>query len=74
MAEMIIPTKEKQIMDMKSRLVVAGGVEGLERSGMNGDLGVGKCKLLHLEWLSSGVLLHSTGNYVHSLGVEHDGR
>ena len=38
------------------------------------EFGVGRCKLLHSEWISSGVLLYSTGNYVQSLGVEHDGR
>ena len=31
-------------------------------------------KLLHLEWISNGVLLYSTRNYVQSLGLEHDGR
>ena len=41
---------------------------------MNGEFGVGRCKLLHLEWISNEVLLYSTGNYVQSLGVEHDGR
>ena len=30
------------------------------------------CKLFHLEWISNGVLLHSTGNNVQSLGLEHD--
>ena len=44
-------------------------------SGMNGDFEVGRCKLLHLEWMwiSNQVLLYSTGNYVQSLGVDHDG-
>ena len=50
--------------------VVVGGVG----SGMNGEFGVGRCKLLHLEWIRSGVLLSSAGNCVWSLGVEHDGR
>ena len=30
-------------------------------------------KLLHLEWIGNEVLLHSTGNYIHSGGIEHDG-
>ena len=38
-------TKQKQIMDMKSRLVFAKGEVGRE-----GD-GVGGCELLHLEWI-----------------------
>ena len=69
---MILSTKQKQIMDMESRLVVASGE--VERSGMNRKLGVGRCKLLYLKWISSGVLLYGTGNYVQSLGTEHDGR
>ena len=41
---------------------------------MDGEYGLGRCKLLHLEWISNGVLLYSTGNYVQSLGLSHDGR
>ena len=69
---MILPTKQKQITVMDSRLEVARGEEG--RSGMDGDLGVIRHKLLYLEWISSGVLLCSTGNYIQFLGLEHDGR
>ena len=36
--------------------------------------GVGRCKLLHLEWISNGVLLYRTGNYIQSLGIDGDGR
>ena len=43
-------------------------------SGMDGQCGVGGCKLLHLKWISNGVLLYSTGNYVHFLELEHNGR
>ena len=66
MAEMILFTKQKQIMDRESRLMVARGEGG--GSGMDRDLGVGRCKILHLEWISNGVLLYSTGNYAQSLG------
>ena len=31
-------------------------------------------KLLHLERISNEVLLYSTGNYIQSLVIEHDGR
>ena len=72
MAQMILFTKQKQIMAMESRLVVARGRE--EGVGWLGSSGVGRCKLLHLEWISNGVLLYSTRNYVQSLGLEHDGR
>ena len=66
MAEMILCTKQKQIMDRESRLMVARGEGG--GSGKDRDLGVGRYKILHLEWISNGVLLYSTGNYAQSLG------
>ena len=44
------------------------------RGGGNGmEIGVSRCKLLHLEWVSNEILLHSTGNYIQSLVMEHDG-
>ena len=41
-------------------------------SGMDKEFGVSRCKLLHLEWISNGVLLYSTVNCVQFLGIEHD--
>ena len=43
-------------------------------SGMDREFGVSRCKLLHLEWISNEVQLNSMGNYLLSLGIEHDGR
>ena len=43
-------------------------------SEMHEEFGVGRNKLLHLKWISNEVLPRSTGNYVQSLGVEHNGR
>ena len=40
---------------------------------MDGDLGIGRDKLVHLEWISNWVILYSTENYVQYLGVENDG-
>ena len=51
---------EKKFMDLESRLVVAKG----EGSGMDWEYGVNRCKLLPLEWMSSEILLYSTGNYI----------
>ena len=62
MAQMILFTKQKQIANMENRLVVAKGEE--RGSGMDGVFGAGRCKLLHLEWISNTVLLYSTGNCV----------
>ena len=73
---MILSTKQKQITGMESSLMVpgvwVGRVEG--ESGMDGEFGVNRCKLLHLEWMGKEALLFSTGNYVQSLGIGHDGQ
>ena len=45
-----------------------------EGSGMDWEFGVSRCKPLHLEWMSNENLLYGTGNYIQSLGIEHDGR
>ena len=47
---------------------------GREGSGMDSELGVSICKLLHLESISNEVLLDSIGNYIHSFVIEHDRR
>ena len=54
----------------RKRHVVTRGK--MEEVGWMGFSGAGRCKLLHLEWVSNEVLLYSTGNYVKSLGVEHE--
>ena len=41
---------------------------------MDGEVEVGRCRLLHLEWMSTALLLYSTGRYVQCLGLGHDGR
>ena len=40
---------------------------------MDGEFGIGRGKLLYLEWISNEILLYSTGDFVQSLGIEHDG-
>ena len=39
---------------------------------MDWELGVNRCKLLLLEWISNEILLCSSRNYVSSLMMEHD--
>ena len=68
----ILSTTQKQITDMEQQTCVCWGAGG--GRGMDGELGVGRRKLLHLEWINNGVQLYSTGNYVQSLGFEHEGR
>ena len=62
---------EKIHMDLENKFVVANGEGG--GSGMDWEFVVNRCKLLHLEWVSNEILLYSTGNYIESLVMEHDG-
>ena len=57
---------------MENTLGVAKGEQG--RSWKDTEFGVGRCKLLYSEWKNNEVLLFSTGNYIPSLRIEHDGR
>ena len=41
---------------------------------MDRKFGTGRCKLLHLEWVSNKILLYSTGNYIQSLGINYNGK
>ena len=73
MAKMIQSTEqEKKIHGHWEQ--TCGCQRGEGGSGMNWEFGVSRHKLLYLEWISNEVLLYSTGNYIYSLGIEHDGR
>jgi len=72
MAQVNLSTKQKQTHRHRKQTCDCQGRRG--GSGMDGEFGVGSCKLLHLEWISNEVLLYSTGNYIQSLGIDHDGR
>ena len=68
---MNIPTKQQQTRRHREQTCgyqVRGGI------GMVRELGFGRCKLLHLELIGNKVLLYTTGNYIQSLVLEHDGR
>ena len=43
-------------------------------SGIDWEFGVSRRKLLHLEWINNKTLLYSTGNYIQSLGINHNGK
>ena len=47
-------------------------------AGSEGDIdwefGISRCKLLHIEWINSKILLYSTGNYIQYLGLNHNGK
>ena len=53
-----LSTKQKQIMCIEDTFMFAWGVGG---EGADGEFGVGRCKLLDLEWMGDVVLLYSTG-------------
>jgi len=59
--------------DIENRLVVAKQrvvcVKGTDQ-----ELGVSKCKLLHIGWINSKVLLYSTGNHFKCLVIKHNGK
>ena len=71
MAQMNLLQNRNRLTDIENRLVVS---QGEERSVMDWEFGVSRYKVLHLERISNEVLLYSTGNYIHSLGIDHDGR
>ena len=65
---MNLSTKQKQTHRHGDRIVVA------KEEGVDREFGVNKCKLFHLEWISNGDLLYSTGNYTEFPGIDHNGR
>lgn len=40
---------------------------------MDGELGLVCANYIHLEWVSNGMLLYSTGSYVQFPGIDNDG-
>ena len=55
------------MLNTEDRLVVALGKLG--GGGMDWEFGVSRCKLLHLEWINSKMLLYSMWNNIQSLGI-----
>ena len=56
------------LRDPENRTVVSKGER--EGRGMDWEFGVGKCKLLHLEWINK-VLQYRTGNYIQNYVINH---
>ena len=59
---MNLSTKQRQTHRHREQIGGCLGEGGESR--MDGEFGVNKCKLLHLEWISSEVLDCSPGNYI----------
>ena len=42
--------------------------------GKDWEFGMSRCKLSHIGWINSKVLLHSTGNYIQNTVITHNGK
>ena len=69
---MNLSAKQKQTHEHGEQTCGCQGGEG--RSGIDREFVTGRCKLFHLEWISSEVLLCIAKNSIQSLGTEHDER
>ena len=74
MAEMSLFMKQKQTHRHREQTCGCQGRGG--GSGMDKEFGISRCKPLHLEWISNEncTALYSLGNYIQSLGIDHNGR
>ena len=71
----LLSTRNWYINFVGSHREQACGCQGEEGEvGMDWEFGVDRCKLLNSEWISSEVLLYSTGNSIQSLVIDHDGK
>ena len=52
---------------------MAANVRG-KGGGMDWEFGNSRCKLLYIDWINNKVLLYSTGNYIHYLVLNHNGK
>ena len=42
--------------------------------GVDEEFGVGRCQLLHLEWINNKVLMYNTGNHIEYPVINHNGK
>ena len=71
---MNISTQQKQTHRHRTDLWLPGMGRGAGRRGMDWDFGVGRCRLLHLEWINNKALLYCTGNYIQYPVLNHNGK
>ena len=69
---MNLSTKQKQTHRHREQTCDCRGGGG--GRGMDWEFGVGRCKLIHLEWINNKVLMYSTGNYIQSPVINHNGK
>ena len=68
MTQMNLSTKQKQTHRHREQTC------GCQGGGEVGEFGIGRCKLLHLEWINNKVLMYSTGNYIKYPVINHNGK
>ena len=68
----IEPVYKTHSQTQRSDLWLPSGLAG--EGGMDWQFGVGRCKLLRLEWINNKVLLFNTDNYIQSPGINHNGK
>ena len=62
MVQMNLSIEKKQTHGLVDQTCGCQGEVGV--SGMGWEFGVSRCKLLHLKWVSSEILLYSIGNSI----------
>ena len=67
MAQLNLSTQQKT----DSEIILMG--EGWEKR-MDWESEVGRCKLLHLEWINNKVLMYSTESYIQYPVISHNGK
>ena len=68
---MNLSTKQKQIHRHREQTC---GCQGWGREGVDEEFGVGRCQLLHLEWINNKVLMYNTGNHIEYPVINHNGK
>ena len=73
LAQMNLSIKQKQTHRHREE---ACGCQGGFRGGrgMDWDFGIGRCEVLHLEWINNKVLIYSTGNYIQYPVTNYNGK
>ena len=73
MAQRNLSTEQKRTHRHREQTCGCQGGWGGGR-GMDWEFGVGRCKLLYLEWINIKELTYSTGNYTEYPVINHNGR
>ena len=70
LSQMNLFTKQKQTHRHRQQTFGCQGGEGGRE--MTWEFGLGRCELLHIDWINNKVLLYSTGNYIQYHVINHN--